>query len=162
MAAFDFVLILLSFVYALALAVVLQSAGRLIVERRRVRFSGLLALAMTNAAITVFISWLGMWDYRDARGMTLYDVTILFVSAVLIYLLCVAAAAEPDEAGEVDMERFFWDQFRFFYGAFTLLILSFVAGTAIYMRTSQPQLFWQQTLADIPAFLVGLAGFLSR
>jgi hypothetical protein len=77
MAGFDFVLVLLSFVYALALAVVLQSAGRLIIERHRVKFSGLLALAMLNAVVTVFISWLGLWLYRDTKEITLYDVTLL-------------------------------------------------------------------------------------
>jgi hypothetical protein len=162
MAAFDFVLVLLSFVYALALAVVLQSAGRLIIERHRVKFSGLLALAMLNAAVTVFISWLGMWDYRDTKGITLYDVTIFFISSVFIYLFCVAVSPEPDEAGEVNMEAFFWGQVRFFYGAFLGLMLSYVAATEIYLRTSHPEFFIEQTLGDIPPFLVALAGFLSR
>jgi hypothetical protein len=162
MAAFDFVLVLLSFVYALALAVVLQSVGRLIVERHRVKFSGLLALAMLNAVVTVFISWLGMWDYRDTKGITLYDVTIFFISAVLIYLFCVAVSPEPDEAGEVDMAAFFWAQVRFVYGAFLVLILSYVASTAIYLRTSHPELFLQQTLGDVPPFAVAIAGILSR
>lgn len=162
MASFDFVLILLSFVYALALTVVLQSAGRLIVERHRVKFSGLLALAMFNAAANLFICWLGLWDYRDTKGITLYDVTIFFISSVLIYLSCVAVSPEPDEAGEVDMASFFWRQIGFFYGAYLALILSFVASTAIYLRTSHPHLFIEQTVGDIPPFVVALAGFLSR
>lgn len=162
MSAFDFVLILLSFVYALAIAVVLQSAGRLIIERRRVRFSGLLALAMTNAVVTVFICWLAMWDYRDTQGITLYDVTIFFISSVLIYLYCVAVSPEPEAAGEIDMEAFFWAQRRFFWGVNVALIVSFVASTAIYLRTSQPQLFVQQTVSNLPFFLVALGAFLFR
>lgn len=162
MAAFDFVLVLLSFVYALALAVVLQSAGRLIIERRRVKFSGLLALAMLNAVVTIFISWLGMWDYRDTKGITLYDVTIFFISSILIYLFCIAVSPEPDEAGEVNMTAFFWAQVRFVYGAFMALILSYVAATAIYLRTSHPELFLEQMIGDVPPFAVALVGFLSR
>ena len=162
MAGFDFVLILLSFVYALALAVVLQSAGRLIIERHRVKFSGLLALAMVNAVVTVFISWLGMWLYRDTKGITLFDVTIFFVSSVLIYLFCVAVSPEPDEAGEVNMGSFFWAQVRFLYGVYAVLIVSYAAANAIYLRTSHPELFVQQTLGDVPPFTIALAGFLSR
>ena len=162
MAAFDFVLVLLSFVYALALAVVLQSAGRLIIERHRVKFSGLLALAMFNAVVTVFISWLGMWLYRDTKGITLYDVTIFLISSVLIYLFCVAVSPEPDEAGEVNMGAFFWAQVRFLYGVYAVLILSYVAANGIYLRTSHPALFVQQTVGDVPPFVVALAGFLSR
>lgn len=162
MAAFDFVLVLLSFVYALAVAVVLQSAGRLIIERHRVKFSGLLALAMFNAVVTVFISWLGMWDYRDTKGITLYDVTLFFISAVMIYLFCVAVSPEPDEAGEVDMGAFFWAQVRFVYGAFLVLILSYFAANVIYLRTSRPELFIEQSIGDVPPFAVALIGFLSR
>ena len=162
MAGFDFVLIRLSFVYALALAVVLQSAGRLIIERHRVKFSGLLALAMFNAVVTVFISWLGMWLYRDTKGITLYDVTIFFVSSVLIYLFCVAVSPEPDEAGEIDMGSFFRAQVRFLYGVYAALILSYAAANAIYLRTSRPELFVQQTLGDLPPFAFALVGFLSR
>jgi hypothetical protein len=162
MASFDFVLILLSFVYALALTVVLQSAGRLIIERHRVKFSGLLALAMINAAANLFICWLGMWDYRDTKGITLYDVTIFFISSLLVYLSCVAVSPEPDQAGEVDMAAFFWRQVRFFYGAYLALVLSFVASTAIYLRTSQPRLFVEETIGDIAPFVVALVGLSSR
>ena len=162
MAGFDFVLILLSFVWALALAVVLRSAGRLIIERHRVKFSGLLALAMFNAVVTVFISWLGMWLYRDTKGITLYDVTIFFISSVLIYLFCVAVSPEPDEAGEVNMGAFFWAQVRFLYGVYAMLIVSYAAANAIYLRTSHPELFVQQTVGDVPPFAIALAGFLSR
>jgi hypothetical protein len=162
MAAFDFVLILLSFVYALALAVVLQSVGRLIIARRRVKFSGLLALAILNAVVTVFICWLGMWDYHDMKGITLYDVTLFFVSSILIYLFCVAVSPEPEQAAEVDMETFFWTQVRFFYGSYLVLLVSFVASTAIYLRTSHPELFYEQALGNLPVFVVAVVGFLSR
>jgi hypothetical protein len=162
MAGFDFVLVLLSFVYALALAVVLQSAGRLVIERHRVKFSGLMALAMLNAVVTVFISWLGMWLYRDTKGITLYDVTLFFVSSLLIYLFCVAVSPEPDEAGEVNMGAFFGAQTSFIYGVYALLILSYAAANAIYLRTSHPELFVQQTLGDVPPFAVAVAGFVWR
>ena len=162
MAGFGFVLVLLSFVYALALAVVLQSAGRLIIERHRVKFSGLLALAMFNAVVTVFISWLGLWLYRDTQGITLYDVTIFFISSVLIYLFCVAVSPEPGEAGDVNMGSFFWAQVRFVYGVYAVLIVSYAAANVIYLRTSHPELFVQQTLGDVPPFAIALAGFLSR
>ena len=162
MTGFDFVLILLSFVWALALAVVLRSVGRLIIERHRVKFSGLLALAMFNAVVTVFISWLGMWLYRDTKGITLYDVTIFFISSVLIYLFCVAVSPEPDEAGEVNMGAFFWAQVRFLYGVYAVLIVSYAAANVIYLRTSHPGLFVEQTLGDLPPLAIALAGFVSR
>src|SRR3954454_6788587 len=107
MTSFDFILVLLSFVFALAIGQVLASAGRLLVARRRVKFSALLALAMLNALVTAFVSWLTMWGFRDTKGINLYDVTAFFVMSILIYLNCMAASPEPEE-DEIDMEAFFW------------------------------------------------------
>ena len=162
MTAFDFLLILLSFVFALALGHVLTSAGRLMVARHRVRFSGLLALAMLNAVTTVYISWLAMWDFRDTQGIDLYAVTNFFVSSVLIYIFCMGASPEPADEGEVDMEAFFWAQHRFFYGAFSVLIVTFIASTVVYLRTSQPHLFVEQAASNLPFLAAGLIGMIAR
>jgi hypothetical protein len=54
MTAFEHVTALFSFVYALALTHLLARIAELVVARDRVRFSGLLALGMTNAALLVF------------------------------------------------------------------------------------------------------------
>jgi len=43
-----------------------------------------------------------------------------------------------------------------------VLIVSYAAANAIYLRTSHPELFVQQTVGDVPPFAVALAGFLSR
>lgn len=52
---FDFVLILLSFVFAMAMAHLLAGVGGLVSARERVRFSPLLALAISNALLQVFV-----------------------------------------------------------------------------------------------------------
>jgi hypothetical protein len=80
----------------------------------------------------------------------------------LIYLFCVAVSPEPDEAGEVNMGAFFGAQARFIYGVYAVLILSYAAANAIYLRTSHPELFIQQTLGDVAPFAIAVAGFLSR
>ena len=160
MTAFDFLLMLLSFVFALAIGQVLTSAGRLLVARGRVKFSGLLVLAMVNALTTAFVSFLAMWSFRDTKGINLFDVTDFFLSTVLIYLNAMAASPEPGE-GEIDMEAFFWAQRRFYYGTYCLLIPSFIVGTVVLLRTSQPQLFFAQALYNLPFLAIGLVAFFS-
>jgi hypothetical protein len=64
MGAFDHVLVLLSFVYALALTHLLSRIGALLLQRQRVHFSGLLAVCMTVAILMVFANWLSLWDLR--------------------------------------------------------------------------------------------------
>jgi len=114
---------------------------------------------MLNALVTAFVSWLTMWSFRDTKGINLYDVTAFFVMSILIYLNCMAASPEPEE-DEIDMEAFFWAQRRFYYGSYSLLVIVFIAGTVVFLRTSQPQLFIQQTLSNLPFFVVALMGFL--
>jgi hypothetical protein len=53
MGKFDFILLLLSFVFALALAHLLSRVGAMLLARERVRFSGLLTVAILNALVTV-------------------------------------------------------------------------------------------------------------
>ena len=95
MGSFDFVLVLLSFVYALALGHVLSRVGGLLIGRDRVRFSGLLALAIVNAVAQVYVDWLAMWDFRSLAEWDLLTVTLFFLSSLLLFLMCAAVAPEP-------------------------------------------------------------------
>lgn len=54
MAAFDHVVLLPSFVYALALAHLFSGVGRLIQHRASVQFSGLLTINMLTVAVLIF------------------------------------------------------------------------------------------------------------
>jgi len=156
MDSFDFVLILLSFVYALALGHLLQRVGGLLVVRERVRFSGLLALAIVNAVIQVYIDWLAMWDYRAVEGWDLYTITLFFVSSVILYLMCAAVAPETPDEGAIDMEAFYWRNYRLFYGLYLLLLCVFIAMSMVHLRTETPELALQQGLGNLPYVLICL------
>ena len=56
------------------------------------------------------------------------------------------------------MAAFFWAQVRFLYAVYAVLILSYAAANAIYLRTSHPALFVQQTVGDVPPFAVAVVG----
>jgi hypothetical protein len=104
MNAFDHVVLLLSFVYALALTYLLSRIGALFVARERVRFSGLLALAMGAPIMLVYANRLGLWDLRDLKGWDLLSITTQFAFSVLVYFICILVGPE---AAEIDMEAFY-------------------------------------------------------
>lgn len=163
MTGFDLVLLLLSFVYALALGHLLSRLGALLVARSRVRFSGLLALAMLNAVTQVYIGWLAMWDFRDVQSWDLYTITLFLLSSILIYLMCVAASPETPESEPVDMEAFYWSNHRLFYGLYLGLLGVYIAMTAVYLLTPSPELALQQALGNLPYVAISLfAIFVSR
>jgi len=159
MGSFDFVLILLSFVYALALGHLLQRVGGLLVARERVRFSGLLTLAIVNAVAQVYIDWLAIWEFRAVGAWDLYTITLFFVSSIVLFLMCAAVAPEAPADQSIDMEAFYEKNHRLFYGLYVLLLATFLAMTLV---TPDRDLALQQALGNVPYFLISfLAIFVS-
>jgi hypothetical protein len=156
MGKFDFVLILLSFVFALALGHLFSRVGSLVLARERVRFSGLLTIAMLNALAQVFVDWLGLWDLRGLREWDLATITIAFTWGVLVYFICVAAAPEVSGEQPIDMEEFYWKNRRLYYGLFLLLLIDFAAGSWVLLKTPSPELALQQSASNLPFFLICL------
>src|SRR5581483_12458406 len=74
MTAFDHVIVLLSFVYALALTHLLSRIGGLIANSQRVTWSWLLGLAIANALLNLLINWLALLGFRDQTSWTALDV----------------------------------------------------------------------------------------
>lgn len=156
---FDFVLILLSFVFAMAMAHLLAGVGALVSARQRVRFSLLLTLAILNALLQVFVDWLALWDLRSLSQWDLMTIAVIFTYPIVIYFLCVAAVPEPSSEHPIDMEAFYWKTRRLYYGLFSLLLLIFMGGSWVLLRTSAPELALQQCLSNLPFLLLCLLAF---
>jgi len=137
--AFELVLVLLSFVYALALTHVLSRIGALVLAFNRVRFSGLLSLAMLNAIIQVFLGWLVLWDFRGVRQWDLLSIVGQFVLAIMTYFLCIFAAPERD--GDVDMQALYALRRRPFYFAVLILYVFSLGANATLLKSPDPTLF---------------------
>jgi len=152
--AFDHVTTLLSFVYALALTHLLSRVGALILDRERVRFSGLQAVAVANAVIQVLLSWLYLWDVRTTKGMDLATIAVGFAYAIAVYFICVAAAPQPSE-GVVDLEAFYWRNRRVYYGAYGVATAVALAS----LRGPDPRLSFRSELATLPFFAPCLLAF---
>src|ERR1700730_5300534 len=117
MTAFEHVTALFSFVYALALTHLLARIAELVVARERVKFSGLLALGMFNAILLVFANWLTLWDLHVIKIWSLPSITIQFLFAVNVFLICVLVGPKAHDDGPIDLEDFFWRQRPYFYAA---------------------------------------------
>lgn len=162
MASFDFVLLLLSFVYALALGHILTRLGGLLLARERAVFSGLLALAVLNAVTQIFIGWLALWDFRDVAGWDLYTITLFFIAAILLFLMGVAVSPEAPAEGAIDLEAFYWKNYRLFYWLYVGLLGAYIAICAVYLRTSQPGLALEQALGNAPYLVISLIAIFVR
>jgi hypothetical protein len=162
MTAFEHVTALFSFVYALALAHLLVRIAELIVARERIKFSGLLAVAMTNAFLMIFANWLSLWDLRSIKIWDLASITIQFLFAIVVFLMCALVGPKTPDEGPIDLESFFWRQRPYFYGAVVAITILSLIANLDYLKTADPALFLKQNLTVLPGIVASLLGLLSH
>ena len=106
MRAFDFVITLYSFVYALGVAQILATVGDIVRAGKRVRFSWLNAGWMLNIFLAIVAWWLSLWDLRATTSWTMPTVLVLFAVACLLYLLARLVCAPIPQDGPVDLQQY--------------------------------------------------------
>jgi hypothetical protein len=86
MGAFEHVISLLSFVYALAIAHMLLSISQIIRNWQRVRLSWLHAFWMAIAFAVLISNWLSYWDLHAIPDWSVGSIVFTFVMASVNYL----------------------------------------------------------------------------
>jgi len=102
---FDYVMTLMSFVYALAIAHALATVGDLIAASNRVRFSWLNTAWMLFAILAVVVWWLMMWGIRDSKW-NVGALAIFFAMSAALYLEMRLVCLRVPMEGPVDMVSF--------------------------------------------------------
>ena len=161
MTAFEHVYALLSFVYALALTHLLARIAELFVARDRVKFSGLLALGMTNAVVVVFANWLSLWDFHAIKVWDLASITANFLFAISVFMICVLVGPKAHDEGPIDLEDFFWRQRPYFYGALAACAFLSLFVNLDFLKTANASLFVKQNLTVLPIFVPTVIGAIS-
>jgi flagellar biosynthesis protein FliQ len=134
MGAFEHVIALLSFVYALALTHLLSGIVALIRADNRVRFSWIYAFWMLEAFVTIFANWISFWDLRTLPSWSVPAIVLTLLMAITNYLQAALVCPEVPAEGPVDLTVFHEEQSRRYIGAFLFscilaLIANFVFGT---------------------------------
>src|ERR1051325_1518055 len=104
-------------VLAIALTHVFSSASQLILARERVRFSWLLSVSMSNAALGVIINRLGLWDFQHLKQWSLTEVVLQLGWVIPNYFSCSLVAMPYSKNGVLDMAGFFERQRRVIFSA---------------------------------------------
>jgi hypothetical protein len=149
MTAFEHVLVLLSFVYALALTHLLSRIVTLYNLRERVRFSGLQATATVNCVMVVFVSWLALWPTRTIRDWDLFSIVAQFVYAIFTYFLCALAAPEISPDGTIDLDAFYMRQRKSFFVVYILICVAGIVANFSYLKSSSPYNFLLWNIASV-------------
>jgi hypothetical protein len=130
---FEFIILLLSFVYTLALTHLLFAASRMIRHRRQLIFSWPHAMWMLVALLNRVANWISLWDFRKTSPLDLATIGGGFLLAVLNYFM--SALVSPDfEMGEnFDMRRFHRLEGQTYIGSILVMVIvaivtNFLAG----------------------------------
>ena len=143
MRAFDFVMTLYSFVYALAVAQILSTVGDMIRAGKRLRFSWLNAGWMLNILLTIVAWWLSLWDLRSNTTWPMVTVLVLFAVACMLYVLARMVSPPIPAEGTVDLQRYHLEDGRKYAGLFAVecaltvgTVFLYGAGTEDWFATN--------------------------
>lgn len=162
MSAFEHVIVLLSFVYALAIAHLLLTVAGIVRGWSRVRFSWFHAYWMLNALIVLVVDWISFYDLRQIKGWSMPVIFMTIVIALIDYLQAALVCPEIAAEGPIDLVAFHQKQSRRYVAAFALsaadaLIANLVLGGALSISA-----WMMQNLAVIPLLLIAVAAAIWR
>jgi hypothetical protein len=150
MHAYDFILILFSFVYAAAVTHVLSTAGEIVISSKRIRLSWLNAGWMLAALLFTCAWWIGLWDLRVAKTWGVGSIALYFAIAAGIYLLARLVSPRIPEKGELDLRAFHTEEGRKYLVAYAFLSWVTVAVNAVLGQASGISQWSTQNVVIVP------------
>lgn len=126
---FDHVTVLLSIIFALAMAHILASATELVWNRENVRFSGLHALWMVSALLGLLVYWLTIWDLTAVKRWTGFEIALQFLPAIIQYFACSLLSMKREGDEIMDMKVFYERQRPAIFTAFSLMMITSMIQT---------------------------------
>lgn len=160
MHAFDYVMTLMSFVYALAIAHLLATVGDIIGAWSRVRFSWFNAAWMTFALFGVLAWWIGLWTLRAIPAWRMDAVGVFFLLAGVLYLEARLVCARIPAEGIVDLGAFHRREGRKYMAVWTALTVLTMAINIGYLGTLTGNFaeVLAKNQAVLAMFVAGLTG----
>lgn len=155
MQAFDFVMTLYSFVYALAVAEILSTVGDMTRAWRRLSFSWISAGWMLNILLAVVAWWLSLWDLRSETTWPMVTVMTFFAIACVLYVLARMVSPPIPAEGEIDLRQYHQEEGRKYAALFTVECLLTI-GTVFLYGTSSAN-WTASNFATLPMMVASLA-----
>ncbi len=160
MTAYEFIITLYSFVYALGVADILASIGDMVRAGRRVRVSWLNAGWMLNILLAIVAWWLSLWDLRAEASWSLPTILVFFAVACLLYLLARLVSPPIAREGEVDLREYHRQEGRKYAALFAVETAITIGSVFLYGSNSQNWV--ASNAASWPTLFASLAAAFTR
>jgi hypothetical protein len=163
MHAYDFILILFSFVYAAAITHILSTAGEIIIAAKRVRLSWFNAGWMCGALLFTCAWWIGLWDLHAVTVWSVGSIAFYFSVAAGIYLNARLVSPRIPERGEIDLRAFHTDEGRKYLVCYAILsVVTIITNAGLGHGGSAAQWPAQNTVIVPMAIATVLAAIFIR
>jgi len=163
MQAYDFILVLFSFVYAAAITHILSAAGEIIIAAKRVRLSWFNAGWMLGALLFTCAWWIGLWDLHTVTVWSVGAIAFYFFVAAGIYLNARLVSPRVPERGDLDLRAFHTEEGRKYLACyFVLSVVTIITNAGLGQGGSAAQWPAQNTVIVPMAVATGLAAIFIR
>ena len=150
--AFNHVLTLMAFVFAVSLAQLLIRISALVGDREKVAFSGLSGLAIANAILLVYLNWLAMYELREAGNWSLLSISVMFVFALSICFISTLAAPQLLTVDHVDMDAFYWKQRKTYYSSWIVCETLAIVANGLFANAPLAAKLGAENLLNLAMF----------
>ncbi len=161
MRAFDYVITLFAFVYALATAHLLTTVAEMVRGRARVRFSWTNAAWMLVCLFEILAWWIGMWDMRALPSWSVAMIAFLFVMATLIYVQVRLTCPNIPAEGEIDLREFHRRNGREYIALFAVIAALTIVVNVVFGDMTSVREMIEQNIVVAPMFVVAVAAAIS-
>ena len=162
MGAFEHVISLLSFVYALAIAHLLTTVARIIGSRERVRFSWFHAYWMLNALIVLVFDWISYWDMHAVASWKAASIFVVLMQSFVDYLQAALVCPEFPEHGTIDLVAFHRTRARRYIGAFVASVVMALIDNIYFGSGYNVTELIRQNLVVAPLLAVSVTAMMVR
>ena len=123
---FEFILIITSVIFALAVAQILSGMSRIAQSTTKVRYFFPHSLWIVNLFLFIFLIWWASWEFRDVEW-TFPKYAYMLIAPTLLYLSCSLLVPQQLNAETADLEKHFFRIRRplfasYFFAALTVMI----------------------------------------
>jgi hypothetical protein len=158
MHAFDYIILLFSFVYAAAVTHILTTVGDMVIAASRVKFSWLNGGWMACVLAAVIAWWIGTWDLRSQQTWDMATIAIQFAIASSLYLLARLTCPRIAHDGPVDLRAFHLQEGRKYLVLFLAIEIVTCLFNAYYgMQPGAKEMLAQNLVVGPMAIATGAA-----
>jgi hypothetical protein len=158
--AFEHIILLLSFVYALALTHLLSGTAALIRARSRVVFSWFQAGWMANAFVIIVADWISFFDLRTTPVWNMGTILFVLCIAVANYLQAALVCVDVPDEGPVDMVSFHARQARTYIAAVVVSVVLAVLANVVLGGAFDIKEYVRQNLVVFPMLVASVTGLI--